>query len=89
MRRFISCCENVFHLPASLAIQQSVVLCDLYLQSGLDVQEDAVLRALSLQVCAELSQLNLQAAHLRLEPGQHASEAGLRLGECELQVGFL
>ena len=70
-------------------VEQSPVLGDLQLQSGLDVEQDCVLVALVLKASAESAKLPLQAAHLHLEAGQHASIAGLCLSQSGFHGRFL
>ena len=69
--------------------EQSTVFGDLQLQSGLDVEQDCVFVALVLKAAAESAKLLLQAAHLHLEAGQHASITGLCLSQSGFHGRFL
>lgn len=50
-----------------LSVQQPLVLGDLHLETGLNVQQQLVLLALLFNVVAQARQLPLQLRHLQLE----------------------
>lgn len=54
-----------------LSVQQPLVLCNLHLKTGLNVQEYFVVLALLFNVSAQAHQLLLQLRHLHLEAVEH------------------
>ena len=76
-------------LPCILSIQQPPVLCDLYLQPGLDVKKLLVIGGLPLDVNPHLAELTLQDVDPILELAQLHAVAGLGLTQCALQGRFL
>lgn len=58
----VSACDLIFFSEGDsppLSIQQPLVLCDLHLETGLNVQQRFVLVALLLNLCAQAHQLLL------------------------------